>query len=52
MQYIVVIEKLDGERVQKEFSNYREALCCATDYRRVKQSKILKEKTIVNEFYY
>ncbi|MBU5365642.1 hypothetical protein P7H74_13055 [Enterococcus devriesei] len=51
-RYIVQVETLVGERIEEYFKTYREALCCATNYERVKMSKILKLGELVNEFNY
>ncbi|WP_200849461.1 hypothetical protein [Enterococcus sp. CSURQ0835] len=48
--YIVVVKNKCGTTEQKEFEKYREALCFATNYDVVAQSKIVKDKCVVNEF--
>lgn len=48
--YVVEIKDQKDNVRQKTFKTLRDALCCATDYHKVKKSKVLKDKVILNEF--
>ena len=50
MKYLVQIETLNGEKQERNFKNHREALCCATDYARLKFSKVIHKGEVINEF--
>ncbi|BBM16866.1 hypothetical protein G15_0507 [Enterococcus avium] len=50
MKYLVQVETLAGEKQEKDFQNYREALCCATNYVHLKFSKIIRQGEVINEF--
>lgn len=50
MKYLVQVETLSGEKQEKKFPNYREALCCATNYTHFKFSKVLRQGEVINEF--
>lgn len=50
MKYLVQVETLTGERQEKGFQNYREALCCATNYSRLKFSKVIQQGEVINQF--
>lgn len=50
MEYLVKFETLAGEKQEKYFQNYREALCCATNYVCLKFSKVLRQGEVINEF--
>ncbi|MGX7196349.1 hypothetical protein [Enterococcus olivae] len=52
MSYVVKIQTTCGEVKEKTFPTYRESLCYATNYRRVKISQILQDKKVINEFHY
>lgn len=52
MSYIVLTENKDGSHDEKTFSSYRESVCFATNFRRIKASKILKDKKVINKFHY
>lgn len=49
-KYIVLIEYIDGRTAKKSYDNYRDSLCTATDYARVKASKIIQQELLLNEF--
>lgn len=48
--YIVKIKNINGETHERSFSTYREALCYATNYYRVKKSIVLKDQDQIAEF--
>lgn len=50
MKYLVQVETLTGEKQEKGFQSYREALCCATNYARLKFSKVIRQGEVINEF--
>lgn len=50
MIYTVKIINIAGEIQKRKFNTYREALCYATDYNRVKQSVVLKNQTQLTKF--
>lgn len=37
---------------EKQFQKYREALCYATNFRKIKRSEVFKEDTLVISFEY
>lgn len=49
-RYVVKQISWQGEEITKKFQTYREALCLATNYRTVKESKIMKNDKQVNQF--
>ncbi|OJG65885.1 hypothetical protein RV07_GL001472 [Enterococcus malodoratus] len=51
-QYLVQVETIVGEMTEETFTTHREALCYATNYGRVKMSKVFKAGEQVNEFNY
>ncbi|MEG1503644.1 hypothetical protein ACQKTA_09910 [Enterococcus sp. 22-H-5-01] len=48
--YQVLTETIKGDKKEKHFKSYREALCCATDYIHVKASKITRQGEVINTF--
>lgn len=50
MEYLVQAETITGEKQEKSFQNYREALCCATNYVCFKFAKIIRQGKMINEF--
>ncbi|GCF92729.1 hypothetical protein NRIC_06200 [Enterococcus florum] len=52
MKYLVVCVNRDKTREEKKFTTCREALCFATNYSKIKSSKVYKENKIVQSFKY
>lgn len=50
MKYLVQIEDFAGKKQEIDFKTYRDALCCATNYRFIKFSKVLRKGKVINEF--
>lgn len=51
-QYLVQVETIVGEMAEEMFKTHRDALCYATNYEKVKMSKVFKSGEIVHEFNY
>ncbi|MGG5372719.1 hypothetical protein [Enterococcus sp. AZ196] len=51
-QYVVQVKTIVGEMTEETFTTHREALCYATNYDKVKASKVFKSGEIVHEFNY
>lgn len=49
-QYIVQVETIVGEMAEETFPTKREALCYATNYGKIKRSKVFRAGELVNEF--
>lgn len=52
MKYLVVCTNRDKSKEEKKFRTCREALCYATDYTKIKNSEVYKEKRLVQKFKY
>ena len=51
-QYLVQVETIVGEMTEETFNTCREALCYATNYAKVKMSKVFRSGEILHEFNY
>ncbi|MDU5511004.1 hypothetical protein [Enterococcus gilvus] len=51
-QYLVQVETIVGEMTEETFRTHREALCYATNYQRVKKSKVFRSGEVVHHFTY
>ena len=51
-QYLVQVETIVGEMTEETFNTRREALCYATNYAKVKMSKVFRSGEILHEFNY
>ncbi|WP_438789128.1 hypothetical protein [Enterococcus sp. DIV0756] len=51
-QYLVQVETVVGEMTEETFTTYREALCYATNYAKVKMSRVFRSGEILHEFNY
>ncbi|MEQ7185008.1 hypothetical protein [Enterococcus avium] len=51
-QYLVQVETIVGEMTEETFNTRREALCYATNYAKVKMSKVFRSGEILYEFNY
>ncbi|MDT2735903.1 hypothetical protein P7H00_01985 [Enterococcus pseudoavium] len=51
-RYLVQVETIVGEMIEETFKTHREALCYATNYKKVKLSKVFKAGAIISEFNY
>lgn len=52
MTYNVIRINKDKKKEEKNFENYRDALCYATNYRKTKSSKVYKQGQFVQKFNY
>lgn len=48
--YVVEIKDKQDNFRKRVFNTYRDALCCATNYNKVKEAKVIKDKEIVGVF--
>ncbi|MFC4770760.1 hypothetical protein [Enterococcus hermanniensis] len=48
--YQVLTETIKGDKKEKQFKSYREALCYATDHVHVKVSQIIRQGEVINTF--
>lgn len=52
MIYSVIAVTATEEKKEKNFRTYREALCYATDFRKIRISQVLKNQVVVADFSY
>lgn len=48
MKYLVEVTTHPGEVKKKEFNNYRDALCYATDFFKVRKSEVTRNGEVIN----
>lgn len=51
-QYLVQVETIVGEMTEETFNTHRDALCYATNYGKVKMSKVFRSGEMLHEFNY
>ncbi|MDU5335700.1 hypothetical protein [Enterococcus sp.] len=52
MKYLVICINRDKTKEEKNFKTCREALCFATNYNKIKSSKIYKDGCLIQKFIY
>lgn len=52
MKYLVICINRDKTKEEKNFKTRREALCFATNYNKIKFSKIYKDGCLIQKFIY